>query len=478
MTTDPDSASPSAAATATAPEHAPPASASHRRAGSDPKRWIAFGSGVGIEIRDRDLYVVIARVRPSGAAVCGALTLPDFRTRPAAEWGKQVLDFLRRNAAGHIAATVLLPRRDVIVRQIPLPGVSDRDLPSAVRLQMDSLHPFADDEPYFSWSRLGKTPAVLVAITRRETLEFWSTLFSEAGIKVASFTFSASVLYSAARLLTVPPASFITAEEGDDGIEVYGESPSRPMFSATLPAPKPRALAIAQSELRVDAEALSLQVTDLLPAPRRTPARLDPASPEFERFALAWAAALAGACPWLAIDGNLLPAELRRASSRRRLIPTIALASLLAIVLVLLALESKWSDARYLALLQAEINRYEPHSRKVAAIDQAIASTRARSQSLDDFRRRAKLDMDALSEVTKLIPPPGWVSNLDMNREIVQIAGETEQAAALLETLDKSPLFTRSEFTMPISRSQTSDLFRVRTAREYQPAPPQAGASR
>src|SRR4051794_6505362 len=75
-----------------------------RRSASDFRRWVAFGTGVGIEIRDADLHVVIARVRPSGASVLGALRIPEFRNRPAAEWGKVVSEFLRRNGAGHIAA--------------------------------------------------------------------------------------------------------------------------------------------------------------------------------------------------------------------------------------------------------------------------------------------------------------------------------------------------------------------------------------
>jgi hypothetical protein len=88
---------------------------------------------------------------------------------------------------------------------------------------------------------------------------------------------------------------------------------------------------------------------------------------------------------------------------------------------------------------------------------------------LDEFKRRAKLDMDALAETTRLIPPPGWVSNLDMDRTTVQIAGETEGAAELLRQFDSSPLFERSEFTMPISRTQGGDAFRVRTQRQTPP---------
>jgi hypothetical protein len=97
---------------------------------------------------------------------------------------------------------------------------------------------------------------------------------------------------------------------------------------------------------------------------------------------------------------------------------------------------------------------------------------------LDEFKRRPKLDMDVLAEATRLIPPPGWVTGMEMDRNTLQIAGETDQAAPLLEEFDKSPLFLRSEFTMPITRSTAGELFRIRAMRETPPPAPAKVAGR
>ncbi len=182
------------------------------------------------------------RVRPSEVGVLGAATVTDFRTRPAAEWGTELTAFLRKLSVGHVAATVLLPRRDVIVRAVHMPGVTDRDLESAVRLQIDSLHPFSDEDVTFSFARIGKTPYVLVGIARRPVIDSYSALFAEAGIKVASFTFSAAALYNSLRVITTPPEEFVAAHAGAAGIEVYGESEGRPLYSAVLPAALDRAV--------------------------------------------------------------------------------------------------------------------------------------------------------------------------------------------------------------------------------------------
>lgn len=446
------------------------------------RQWLAFGTGVGIEVCEQELKVTIVRVRRSETVVIGAATVTDYKNRPAAEWGAELATFLRQVGTAHIAASVLVPRRDVIVRSIPAPGVSDRDLESAVRLQIDSLHPFAEDEVYFSWARIDKTASVLVGIARREIVDQLSSLFAEAGIKVAAFTFSAAAIYSAVRLTGAPPADgFVVLNEGEREIEVYGESPARPVFSATFPSVGSRALALAKSELRLEPEVEPLAFADLLPKPSVFPASHDPESPEFIRNAMPYATALAGACPWLALDGNLLPAEQRRTSSRVRLIPTFALGTILALLLIALALQSRWADGRYLALLQHEIRRFEPQARKVETLDRSIAETRNRTQSLDEFRRRSKYDMDALAEITKLIRPPGWVGSLDMDRQNIQIAGEADQAAGLLKALDSSPLFEKSEFTMPITRTPSGDAFRIRAVRtitNIAPLPPTPGGKK
>jgi Tfp pilus assembly PilM family ATPase len=150
---------------------------------TDLRKWIAFGTGVGIEIRDHELQVTVVRVRPSQTGVSGSATVLDYTNRPAAEWGSELNAFLKKVGAAHIAATVLLPRRDVIVRQMLLPGVSDRDLASAVQLQVDSLHPFIDEEVNYTFARLGKTPSVLVGVARRDAIVRYSALFAEAGIR-------------------------------------------------------------------------------------------------------------------------------------------------------------------------------------------------------------------------------------------------------------------------------------------------------
>lgn len=433
------------------------------RGAADPwRKWIAAGTGVGIEIGVEDLRIVVARVRPSGVQVLGAATLARFRERPASEWGADYASFLAKLSAEHLAATVLLPRSEVIVRHISLPGVTDRDLDNAVRLQLDTLHPYPEEEVVAAWARIGKTPAVLVGITRSSVLERYTAMFAEGGMKVASLTFSAAALHSAAHLLYEPrKEGFLSAVERDGELEAYGESPTFPIFSAAFDPPGERALAQARAELRLAPESETAPLVDVLPAPAAMPADLD-----LPGFALAYAAAIASIRPRFSLRVNLLPEEQRAASSRAMFIPTIVLASLVLIMGIVVLAYSAVEHHRYLQHLEAEIARTEPLARKSTQLDRAIVDAQRRTLLLDGVRQRSKQDLDALNELTHLVAPPAWLNSLDLTQGSLRIAGEAEQAAGLLKLLDNSPNFENSQFTVSLTRVASGESFALRSDRK------------
>ncbi len=99
------------------------------------------------------------------------------------------------------------------------------------------------------------------------------------------------------------------------------------------------------------------------------------------------------------------------------------------------------------------------HKPKIAA--------RRNTMQLDELRARTKADMDVLNEMTHILAPPAWLSTfLEITRTQVTLAGETAQAAPLLQTIDASPLFKGSEFVIPPSRVNNAETFRIRTIRE------------
>ena len=419
-------------------------------------KFLAFGSGVGIEITgpkgSETLRVTAVRVRPTGARVLGSFSIENAAQQPAAEWGLAYLGFVKKLGMKHVVATVLLPREDVILRQIAVPGVSDKDLAPAVGFQMDGLHPYAEDDVVSSWARLPGTTTVLVAIARKAVLEKYGAWFSEAGVKVASFTCAPAAIYSARRLFAPAPVpSVLAMEEVNGRVELYGESPSRPLFSAAFDATPERAVSLACAELR-----------------------LDPAMTEVRSFhallgaepPLSYAAALAGACSHLFLPLNLLPVEMRASNSRALWIPTGVAAGLVLMAAAALAAYPAYEDRRYLRTLNAEIAKVKPQAAQATKLDKDIETARQRTILLDQIRKRSKMDIDVVGEMTKVLPPPVWLNSLEITRTQVTVAGETDQAAPLLKQIDASPFFEASEFSMQPMRTPTGEAFRIRSNRE------------
>jgi len=423
------------------------------------RTYLAFGTGVGIEIAGGDLKVTVARVRPAGTKIMGECVIPAFREKAAAEWGDQYSRFLHSAGVSHQAATVLLPRDAVIVRQVPLPGVPDRNVANALKYQIDSLHPWGEDEAAWDYARIGRSATVLVGLARRGTIEEYITLFSEAGVKIARFTFSAAAIQPALRFYADPPEGFLAASANGE-LELYGESPSRPVFTASFDGQFEFAVSSALSELRLDPEAEPVPLETLLPKPAAQPEQTDLA-----HTVRPYTAALTAACPWLALRLNLLPENKRQTSSRALYVPTVVLASLIAITAGALGAYGSFAEQRYLETLQAQIAKIRPRAERAAILEKQIQEARSRTVAIDNFRLGSKEDMDALNDITRVLPPPGFLDHMEMSRQSVDMSGQAEHADSLLRALDGTGRFQNSQFTTAISRDADREVFSIRAQR-------------
>jgi hypothetical protein len=416
------------------------------------RRALAIGTGFGIAIGERDLEAAIVRARPSGATPIANATIHDFRNRPAAEWGAELLRFVAAAGETRLAATVLLPRHEVVVRTVSLPGVADKDAANAIELQVETLHPWGDVEVAWGWARASKSD-VIVGLARKELLDSYETLFAEAGILMAAATFSPAVIHAALRIWNQPPRSLLCFSGDENGrTEIYGESEPRAVFSAEFSVTRERALALARAELRMASDQPASALSDLLPKASGNP--------------LAWAAAIAGSAPRVAHFANLLPPERRASHDRMQyVIPAILgillLLALLAVFVVFPAVEQK----RYRADLDRAARQLEPAAARAQALERKIKDNGNRILQLDEIRRRPQADLEVLNELTRLLAPPVWTNSIEIYPDTVVISGEADQAAPLLKILDSSPLFQNSEFALSLTRGAQVEQFRIKTTR-------------
>ncbi len=430
-------------------------------------KWLTFGTGIGIEIAGNDLRILAARVRPGGISVLRTLVIERIDERQAVDWGSEYSEFLKKLGSSHLAATVILPRDQVIVRQLALPGVKDDDLGSAISYQIDSLHPYPEEEVICDWARAGKSHNIITGIARRETIEKYSNLFAEAGIQVKSFTSTAATFYTALRVYEdKPPMEFLALQDRGNGeLEAYGESSSNAAFSNMFDVPSEaianRTIGLALAELRLPSDTEPLSFERALPAPVEISAEIP-----LHVFAIAYAAALHSAVSRNGLDINLLPPEKRKKDSKLIYIPTAVLGTILTALCLALIFYDKIEERRYMGTIKDEMAMVGPDAHKADTFDQTAANAKSRIELIDKFRRRAPQDLDVLNELTRLLAPPVWVNSFDLNRSTIFVAGEADQAAPLLKALDQSPFFVNSDFTMPLGRTGQGEVFRIRTDRE------------
>ena len=428
----------------------------------DVRKLLAFGAGVGIQIGATDLEIAAARVRPSSIHVLGRTTLASFASRPAAEWGMEYARFLKSLGLRHVSATVLLPRRDIIARHLALPGVAAGDMENAIRFDLDSLHPYGDEEICWGWSPLGKG-AALVGIARKSAIDRYIEMFTEAGIAVGSFTFAAAAIHAAIRLNGHSEGQgFIALSRAASGsVEVYGESAARPVFSAEFDLAPQRAALLALAELRLPPDTAAAQLEEVLPKPA-----VNPVENDLSRNAMPYATALASACPRLAPSANVLPKEHRRLNSRAMLIPSIVLAAIVLLLVGGFWGYSVYADRKYLAALRAEIARIQPRAERAGRLDREFQHVEAQVRLLDRYRGQTHADLDALNELTKLLAPPIWTNDLDIGRDSVRLMGHAPQAVELVKILDSSPLFEDSvPDSVNANQGGSGETFQIHTSR-------------
>jgi general secretion pathway protein L len=89
-----------------------------------------------------------------------------------------------------------------------------------------------------------------------------------------------------------------------------------------------------------------------------------------------------------------------------------------------------------------------------------------RLDQLKEYRLRTTADLEALLALTRLLPEDAWITQFDLTRNEISLAGEAARAGDLIGIIDASPLFENTEFAMPLQRVENREIFRLRVKRE------------
>ncbi len=498
-----------------------------------------FGTSIGIAVRDNHLDVVCLRGRGRSVIVTGFLRVEGFLSRPVAEVAQQYQRFRRDNHALATSALVALPRGAGLVRTLDLPAEVQTELARAIAYQVDSLHPFEEGSVYFDYGMLpephassagdgaamaadtqGRRLRAAVALVEKDTLDRLYEWFCRTGMDVAGFTLSTAALYQV--LGGAAPEQrlnghgarrpLVLVDRRGQALEILGLAADGAFYSKEVAADAPlrKEVEFCIAELRVNPEEspLLLRTGDSDAAPTETAeaapegtgfaqARLEEgllaATPEIRsaefrlrEHLVAYAAALPGIerrLPGLApppgLRWNLLPAEKRIYRSHWAHVAAGALAALALVLFAAWGMTGWVQDRLYASWLNSEINKLAPRVQYLERLDTRQKSLLAKLELLERQRGDIPRKLEAWGELTRLVPHPAWLQNLQFNDSQVMAMGQADSASNILQALSQSVHFQQPEFSTAISKNpEGREVFQIRMRlRELVMAPPVAVSS-
>lgn len=439
---------------------------------------------VGVDPTGGGLNLVVLSQRLRGFQVLGALRLPDASADSAPS---RVSAFLKRRHAQEARVIACLPREDVLVRFMDLPAEAEAQLAHVVGYQIDSLHPFAEDQVYWDCGVIsrradGKQIRVLVVIAERSRLRSYFEVLKRLGLSVSCLTLSAACLGFAVKD-RIPPTALVVCGR-DQGLELVGFNQGRLSVTRDVPleppdgaldrferelhsvraffdtgdSAEPPRLACGQAP-----DAFSSALEGAVPLPRPAMRLAQPADFDLGAYYTAFAAAYAGLARRPEPGVNLLPVP-ERWQSRRGLRQPLYVLGAMAALLSLAVMGHGWiENAFYSRALDREIARLAPQVNRVRRENQAANALEARAALLEDVRAGTWQKLEILQELTHLLPDGTWVSEIQLGEGTVEIFGESTRAADLVKPLEDSAFFSQVEFTSPITRNaQAKEIFRMR----------------
>ncbi len=161
---------------------------------------------------------------------------------------------------------------------------------------------------------------------------------------------------------------------------------------------------------------------------------------------------------------NLLPSELRPKKSSVSKIVSVALGSLLALLLLGLLLVPLWSEKRVVADLEQEVKTVGKVANEVQELKKRVETELHDTSFLLDQKRTQPVLVFMFDDLTKRIPDGTWLTYMQYSKGNLQVRGESPDASSLIALVEASPVFKNTRFVSPVTRNTASNTDRFQLA--------------
>jgi Tfp pilus assembly protein PilN len=432
-------------------------------------------NSVGVEIRGQDLVVSCLQSNLSAAAFTHFRRISQYRQRDHAEVRKDLDRFFHDSRANRENVVLGLPRGDVVVRYLDLPSEVSDNLKQVVSYQVQSYEPTEEEKYYYDFAALrqgegSKRIQVLLVMVKRAILDGHLLSLKSIGMRPASVTvgsFGLATLFLQSQKGTNGSTAMLM-DLAPDRIEVLALRGSRLLHTHEAgKAPEAGWRDVLIRELEVAAEAVKMGPEDsidhlILAGEPAAAAReeLREAIPDCElvgkhlrlevpvqnlshlqEAASSVGLAFGGLVRRPAIKLNLLPTEMRFRQTRWAYIPSLILGAIILILLGALALRGTVQERYLVRKLQRETDVLRGRVESVQRLRTEMKRLEAETKYNQDLVQRRDMNLEALRELTAILPSDTFLTVYSNKDGTIQISGSSTAAPDLIPKLEKSPLF-------------------------------------
>jgi Tfp pilus assembly protein PilN len=438
-------------------------------------------TAVGIEIAGQDVRIGVLRAFGGKRRLLRIDVLTGFVDLSDEDRATALAAHFKRYKLSNLNVHLTVPGTWGVTRDLEFPAtVTPETLRSAVTLQVENLSPWGLDEMYWDcvWEPpvKGRSIVVHVAIVPRNVLDPWIGLFRSARLALTGASLSSlswahgvSVLWGTERPALVLAAEnnyvegalihdgriYATNMPGDDPAQLVPASASQLMRSSRIEA---------NDQIRIVPHGAASAATGLeaLEVP------VDGSNGTISSFG-ALSTALLGIVR-SSFRLNLIPPPLRYQRNPLQFVPTYALIVLLALLGLLALVREPYQQSVYAEQLDQEGRRLAVVVRPVADQEARLNKVSDRLKTLDGLFRGRDGNLEALRELSRVLPQTTWLLSYSCQDNVVTIMGYSESASSLQKLLEDSPVFRDVQFTSSITRDASGkDRFTLRAAIEVRP---------
>lgn len=164
------------------------------------------------------------------------------------------------------------------------------------------------------------------------------------------------------------------------------------------------------------------------------------------------------------IRGNLLPPEERASVKLTGLVLTRALLASLLVLFFIWAGSAFIHKKIALNRLEKEIAQISPEVKQITQQMTEIQQMTGNLKELWGSAGHNQKKLFILKKLTEIIPEHTWLFNLRLGPKTLEMNGVSRSAADLIPILEKSGIFTKTEFSSPIvTDAQGNEQFSIRT---------------